>query len=421
MRTVRSKRPLRYVAYWCFYLHQGMITALLLQGVSSYFRAQGWDLAQLSLLSLTLLPWVAKFIWAPWLERHAYAYRSIPYLGSLATLQCVMALLLAAIGTLSPATNTALLLSAFMLLTLFSASHDIYADGITILTTSTISRPWANTAQVGGSYAGMFLGTSLFLTLAEYMGWQGAFSALALLSLILLLVALYARRALPSSDLHRTPSAPSFALRHLCPLWPMLLFTALYYPAMRGFMALQSLMLVDRQLSLSTLGQILTLYGTVMSAIGILLGNVLARRLGAVRSLLPVMMLQTLLIGLLALCVNRLSLPSLIGLLALLNLAAAAGFVTLYNALRGWARSHQPASDYALFQSVDMAVAILMSLLAMRIAHHVDYAATLLLLALLSLFSLWPATRLLRRIQTSIAEPSLTTDSMHSAHQRLKR
>ncbi|MGK2889457.1 MAG: hypothetical protein ACSLEN_11160 [Candidatus Malihini olakiniferum] len=78
---------------------------------------------------------------------------------------------------LSLATNAALLLSAFMLLTVFSASHDIYADGIMILTTSTTIQPWANTAQVG-SYTGMFLGTSLFLTLAGYMNWQEVFSAL---------------------------------------------------------------------------------------------------------------------------------------------------------------------------------------------------------------------------------------------------
>lgn len=52
----------RYLPYWCYYLHQGMVTALVLQGVVGYFRHAGLDLAQLSWLSLTLLPWVGKFL-----------------------------------------------------------------------------------------------------------------------------------------------------------------------------------------------------------------------------------------------------------------------------------------------------------------------------------------------------------------------
>ena len=35
----------RYLPYWSYYLHQGMLTALMLQGVTGYFRHQGLDLA----------------------------------------------------------------------------------------------------------------------------------------------------------------------------------------------------------------------------------------------------------------------------------------------------------------------------------------------------------------------------------------
>ena len=75
-----------YLPFWCCYLHQGMITALSLQGVLAYFRHAGMDLAQLSWLSLCMLPWVAKFLWAPWGERHALPLRGKPYLGSLVLL-----------------------------------------------------------------------------------------------------------------------------------------------------------------------------------------------------------------------------------------------------------------------------------------------------------------------------------------------
>lgn len=68
----------RYLPYWCFYLHQGMITALIMQGVAGYFRHAGLDLAQLSWLSLTFLPWIAKCLWAPWASVTRFLCAAIP-------------------------------------------------------------------------------------------------------------------------------------------------------------------------------------------------------------------------------------------------------------------------------------------------------------------------------------------------------
>src|SRR5690348_13283014 len=144
----------RYLPYWCCYLHQGMVTALMLQGVAGYFRHAGLDLGQLSWLWLAMLPWAARFLWAPWGERHALPLRGNRYLGSLVLLQLGMAALIAGIGTLSPAHSVGVIVLALMLLACLSASHDLYADGITICTTDEHNRPFANAAQVGGSYFG---------------------------------------------------------------------------------------------------------------------------------------------------------------------------------------------------------------------------------------------------------------------------
>ncbi|MDD3610606.1 MAG: hypothetical protein PHI49_12745, partial [Halothiobacillaceae bacterium] len=80
----------RHIPYWSYYLHQGMLTALVMQGVVGYFRHAGLDLAQLSWLSLAMLPWVGKFLWAPWCERHALPLSGNRYLGSLVLLQVGM-------------------------------------------------------------------------------------------------------------------------------------------------------------------------------------------------------------------------------------------------------------------------------------------------------------------------------------------
>ncbi|MBL0909273.1 MFS transporter [Pectobacterium carotovorum] len=400
----------RYLPYWCFYLHQGMITALIMQGVAGYFRHAGLDLAQLSWLSLTFLPWIAKCLWAPWGERHALPLRGNPYLGSLVLLQIAMAATLVVIGVISPEQSVLTIVIALMLLALLSASHDIYADGITICTTSATSRALANTAQVGGSYLGILFGSYAFLSIAEQAGWRGGFFALAGLSLLMLILPL---RYIQQSPIQHSQTQDRQSQQTTRPtlnrltfktLWPVLAFTAIFYLAMRGMMALQTVMLIDRQLSLSQLGIVMTVYSTAVSAVGIVLANVLIRRMGALRCLLPVMVVHALLAIVLAVGYSLYSLNAWIALFGVINLAAAIGFVTLYNVLMGLVRPHQPASDYALFQSTDAAVAMIVSIAALQLAHHTNYQTTLSVLACFAVASLWPAKRLSVRLSRAFSE-----------------
>ena len=386
----------RYLPYWCYYLHQGMLTALMLQGVTGYFRHQGLDLASLSLLSLTFLPWIGKCFWAPWCERHCLALRGNRYLGSLVLLQLGMATVLLLVSTLQPASALYPILMALMLLAVLSATHDVYADAITITTCDSHERPYANAAQVGGSYLGVVFGSLAFLYLAERWGWRAGFMGMALLSLALL----WPLRGLPASRARPQQAPPPRLDRAtLRALWPALCLVAIYYLAMRGVMAVQTVMLLDHGLDFSQLGLVITLYGTVASGLGILLGSWLARRLGPWRCLLPCMLVHAGVIVAAALGVRLFDLHGWLALFAVVNVAAAIGFVTLYNLLMGQVRPHQPASDYALFQSMDAAVAMLASLAAMQVAHRAGYGGLLAGLAVIAWVSLWPARRLLEKLR----------------------
>lgn len=386
----------RYLPYWCYYLHQGMLSALMLQGVVAYFRHQGLSLASLSLLWLTFLPWVGKCFWAPWCERHCLSLRGNRYLGSLILLQLGMATTLLMISALTPEHSLYLILMALLLLAALSATHDIYADAITITTCDSHERPFANAAQVGGSYLGVVVGSLAFLYLAQHWGWRGGFIAMALLSLSLLLPLGW----LPASHKRPEPDTlPRLDRRSIQAMWPVICLVAVYYLAMRGLMALQTVMLVDNGLDFSQLGMIATLYGTFASGLGILIGSWMARRLGTWRCLMPSMLIHAG-ITLAAACGARIfDLQMWLLLFAVVNVAAAIGFVTLYNLLMGQVRPHQPASDYALLQSTDAAVAMLASLATLQVAHYVGYPQLLSGLAGVACICLWPARKLCLKLQ----------------------
>lgn len=386
----------RYLPYWSYYMHQGMISALTMQGVVGYFRHAGANLEQLSWLPLAMAPWVGKFLWAPWCERHALALRGNRYLGSLVLLQLAMAASVAAIALLSPTRAPAAIVVALTLLACLSASHGIYANGIAIRTTDTRSRPLANVAQVGGSYLGIPLGSFVFLSIAAHAGWRDGFLAIAGLSLLLVLPSLLIRLPTPAAPADAAP--PRLGWHELHGIGPALALTAIYLVAIRGMMALQTVLLVDAGLSLDTLGEVIVVYSTLASGIGIALGGWAARRFGAWRCVLPVMSVFPLLAGALALGYARFDAYAWMVAFAFVNVAASAGFVTLYNVLMSLARPHQPASDYALFQSTDMAVGMLTSMAVLRISYHTGYQPVLALLAALGAVSLWPALRLYRRL-----------------------
>ncbi|NWB89994.1 MFS transporter [Pseudomonas agarici] len=405
---------MRYLPYWCYYLHQGMLTALMLQGVVGYFRHQGLDLASLSLLSLTFLPWIGKFLWAPWCERHSIALRGNRYLGSLVILQLSMAALLLLLSALAPEHSIYPILAGLMLLALLSASHDIYADGITITTCDAESRPFANTAQVGGSYLGIVFGSFVFLFLAEHWGWRAGFIGMAWVSVLLLLPVAW----LPVQQTSfAAVEQPRLDYGSVTALWPALCLTAIYYLAMRGLMAVQTVLLLDQGLSLADLGLASTLYNTLASALGVVLGGWMAKRFGAWRCLLPAMVLHALIAVAAALGARVYDLPIWLALFAVVNVAAAISFVTLYNLLMGVVRPHQPASDYALLQSVDAAVAMLASMAALQVAYRLGYPILLGGLALIACVCLWPAWRLRLRLQRNLpATPSSpsTHEVMHA-------
>lgn len=385
---------IRYIPYCAYYLHQGMVTALTVSGVVGYFRHAGLDLAQLSWLSLAMLPWAGKFFWAPWLERHAVALLGNRYLGSLVMLHLSMTALLAGIALVEPVRSAWAIVAVLTLLALLSSSHGVYANGILLCSTDERSRPFANAAQVGGNYLGIPFGAYAFLAVTQYAGWKAGFLLMAALSLLLLTPALLVRQAIPDRVGLQQPRFDPSGLRAL---WPALALTSIFYLAMRGIMSLEAVLLVDQGMGLAELGQALAFFSTVASGLGVVLGGVIARRIGAWRSLIPVMALHAVLAGVMAVGCSWFGLPAWLLVFGLVNVAAAIGFVTLYNLLMGLVRPHQPASDYALFQSVDMTVAMLAHMAALRIAHSSGYQQTLVLLAVVAVCCLWPAHRLRQR------------------------
>ena len=374
----------RYLPFFAFYLHQGMLTTLALQGVVGYFRSEGMNLTQLSWLYIVTIPWIGKFIWAPWCERNSLTFLKNRYLGSLVITHILMIFLLISGSFIDPNFSVWLIISFLTLLMLLSSIHGIYANGILLCTFKKEEHPYATVIQIGGSYSGILLGAFAFLTITQYATWQIGFLFMASVSFLLLISIFFLHTVIEKKT---NTKAPSFSFSCLKAIWPGILLSGIYYVAARGLMSLETVFLIDQGLSMSKVGTVLTVNNTILSGIGILLGGFIIRRLKPLKCVITVMTIHLFIAVIFVVGQSQFNLIDWIVLYGIFSIFAAVGFVTLYSILMSMVRPHQPATDYALFQSMDMTLAMVMSVVAVRVAQN-GYGASYLIMAGISLLSM---------------------------------
>ena len=379
-----KKTILRYLPFFSFYLHQGMITALIFQGIVGYFRNEGMNLAQLSWLYIAMMPWIGKFLWSPWFERNSLTLFKNRYLGSLVLIQVTIILFFVVGSFIEKTTPMWVVILFSTLLMLLSSLHGIYANGILLLSFKKDEHSYATVTQIGGSYSGIILGVFAFLTITQHTNWQIGFLFMAGASSLLLLSIFFLNTI---EEIPAGSRKPSFNLSCIKEVWSGILLSAIYYIANRGIMSLETVFLIDQGLGISKVGTILTINNTISSGIGILLGGFILRKLNNIQCIITVMLMNFIIAILFVAGQSQFSLTGWILLYAIFSIFASIGFVTLYSILMSMVRPHQPASDYALFQSIDMSVAMIMSFIAVRLAHY-GYDVSYSLMAGISLLSI---------------------------------
>lgn len=165
-----------------------MLTASTLQAWMTDAKV---DLATIGVFSLVGLPYTAKFLWSPFLDRYA-----LPFLGRrrgwIFVFQVALALAIATMGLVEPKEHTALLASLAFVVAFFSASQDIVIDAwrTELLTVEELGPGAA--AQTLGYRIAMLVSGALALVLADAMSWRGVYLVMALTMATGLVVTIFA-------------------------------------------------------------------------------------------------------------------------------------------------------------------------------------------------------------------------------------
>lgn len=194
-----SGRVHRISLLTALYLAQGLPYGFFTLALPALLRDAGYSLKAISATSLVYLPWVLKFLWAPYLD-HVGTRKQWLLLLQIASIGG--ALLLAQMDL---DRGYAILLFAAFAFSTIAASQDIVTDGLAVRMMDVHERGIANGLQVGAYRLGMVLGGGALVWIFAKTNWAVMFFSMAALLALTLLPVLPLREPPPTAGSQPPP------------------------------------------------------------------------------------------------------------------------------------------------------------------------------------------------------------------------
>ncbi|MCX8738386.1 AmpG family muropeptide MFS transporter [Gilliamella sp. B2824] len=176
----------------------GLPFYLLLQLLPAWLESEGINIKTIGAFSLTQMPYIFKFVWAPFMDN-----TSLFHLGRrrgwMLISQIILVLSISLLGFLSPSLNIWLIATLCFIIALFSATQDIALDAFRreLLLDNELglgNSIHTNAYRIAGLVPG-----SLSLILSSYLAWHSVFIITALFMIPAIIMTLWVKEPLNQS------------------------------------------------------------------------------------------------------------------------------------------------------------------------------------------------------------------------------
>jgi PAT family beta-lactamase induction signal transducer AmpG len=272
----------RKVLFWIavLYFAEGLPFGIAYDVWPVFFRVHGVSLREIGLMSLLSLPWTWKLLWAPLVDRYGSRQQWIT--------ACLFFLGATTIALISqdPSQPSFMMWSLLLLFTTASATQDIAIDAYAVDVSTPTTVGSINGTRVSAARVAMLVGGGGFIILADFVGWNLLWVALAMMFFALAGAAwLSPRVPLEASERQHT-LAPVLRWIFRWEMVPVLAFVLLYKVGDSTLGRMVKPFWVDRGYSLTEIGTISVTLGVVLTIIGALAGGWFVNRYGIFRALL---------------------------------------------------------------------------------------------------------------------------------------
>jgi MFS transporter, PAT family, beta-lactamase induction signal transducer AmpG len=319
--------------------------------VQAWLKDAGASNTTIGLMSYVALPYLLKFLWAPFVDRYP-----LPFLGRrrgwILTTQLAIATTLGVFALQDPQRSLTIFAACAVAIVFFSATQDIAIDAWRADISLPEERGPAAAATNLGYRLFAYLALAAALVIADYFGWRLAFFALAAGMLLFCAATVLA----PSS--HNVYEPRTLAESVIEPVrellgspnaWALILVVLLFKAGDAFANKLFTPFVMDVGFSKTEIGTIVKPLFTAGSLAGVMLGGVVMVRLGLLRSMLAFGVLQA--VSNLLYCLMALTAKSypLMGIAVLVeHVAAAMGNIALVALIMAMCDRRYSAFQYAL-------------------------------------------------------------------------
>jgi PAT family beta-lactamase induction signal transducer AmpG len=329
------------------------LTGVMLQ---AWMTQSGINLHTIGVFSLIGVPYTIKFLWSPFMDRFVP-----PWLGRRRGWLIPVQLILLS-GTVAMAFGSPVIsLPLFAVLAFFvafsSASQDIVIDAYRTDLLQEQERGAGAAVSVTAWRIGALVSGGAGLILADYLGWRNTYLLMAGLMLIGIVAALFApepdSRATAPRSMHEAvwgPFKDFFSRRHAVTL---LAAIVLYKLGDAYAETLSTVFLLNLKFSLSDVGEINKVLGTIATITGAAIAGSLMVRLGLFRSLLYFGMLQLVsILSFMVLALAGKNYPLMTFAVAFEKLCGGMGTSAFFALLMSLCNRRFTATQYALLSSL---------------------------------------------------------------------
>jgi PAT family beta-lactamase induction signal transducer AmpG len=341
----------------------GLPLALTGSTLQAWMTVEGVDLSTIGLITLAGIPYTWKFLWSPAMDRFVP-----PFLGRrrgwLVVTQLVLAASIAAMATLSPRSDTALLASIALFTAFASASQDIVFDAYRTDIAKPEERGLAGALTVAGYRVAMLVSGALALVFAAgsggipALGWRDTYFLMAALMAVGILATLVGREpetpAPPPRSLHEAFVEPLREFLSRPGAGALLLLLVLYKLGDAFALSLSTAFLIrGAGFSLQDVAYVNKALALAATIVGALLGGALMVRLRLYRALMAFGILQGVsTLAFMALALVGKSYSLMVLAVGLENLTSGMGTVAFVAFLMALCDHRYTATQYALLSAL---------------------------------------------------------------------
>jgi MFS family permease len=372
------------------YMAQSIPMSFFSTVVPVIMRQQHYSLEAIGLMQLIKLPWVIKFLWAPYVDRTGSSTGG--YRRWILFSEVFYAFSVAAVAFFSLEHQFSVIIVLMVLAITASATQDIATDAWAILTLKKDERSLGNSMQSMGSFLGSMIGSGALLVVYHYLGWTWLLLALAVVVLFAIVPVMIFR---PEAVIRKRPRSKSVSFKDIgsffaqAGIWPQIFLLAVFHSSLVGIMTMVKPLMIDFGYTIKEIGIISGIFGTATGALFAMLAGLLMRRISREHSATVFALLNLLPPLFFVLFGTAAATPWVIWAgVALLWGAYAAGMVFVFTIAMDRVRHCREGTDFTLQIVIVHFSSLMLAVLSGKIAGALSYSTLFIFSFVMGLITL---------------------------------